>query len=143
MKNAQIWKQYQDYTKDVSVNARQLGFAAAAICWIFKAPQIGEVPSLLFPRLILWSLAFVVAFFSFDLLQLFLGAVLTRRWIRRAEKRLWQKTRSIEGEYHKPASIDIPVFILWCLKLLLLFLTFVLIGWHVLAAVAGVPAGIP
>ena len=32
MKNAELWASYETYTKEVTANARRLGFAAVAIC---------------------------------------------------------------------------------------------------------------
>ena len=126
MKNQELWKQYEDYTKELTGNARKLAFAAAAICWFFKASDDK------FPTLILFALSFVVLFFMADILQFFCGALMLRLWTRKQEKLKHKKTGTIEGDYDKPAWLDHPSFGLWCLKIIALFLSFLFIGLHLL-----------
>ena len=126
MTNKDLWQSYQDYTKNLTENARKLGFASAAICWLFKST--GNT----FPPLILNALGFVVLFFLSDVLQYLLGAVCLRCWTRREEKRRWQQTQSIDGEYDKPAWLDYPSYTMWWVKILSLAISFLLIGLHVI-----------
>lgn len=126
MKNEELWTIYKDYTKTVTEVARKLGFAATAICWIFKTGNDT------FPPLILKGLIFVVLYFLFDLSQFVTGAVIIRVWSRREEQKKWEEFRSIKSDYDKPAWIDTPSYLLWWAKIICLALSFVLIGLHLL-----------
>jgi hypothetical protein len=126
MKNEDLWKQYSDYSAIVSENFRKLAFAAAAICWLFKPP---EKP---FPKIILYGIWFIVLFFIFDILQYFVAALLLRFWTRCQEKKNHAKYKTIMGEYDKPAWLDTPPFHLWWFKVVLLFVAYGLIGFHIL-----------
>lgn len=127
MKNAELWASYREYTLGVTENARKLGFAAAAICWFFKTPDN------IFPRLILFALGAAVLYFLCDILQYALGACLTRSWTRHEEKDRHRQGLSVEdGEYKKPAWIDVPSYVLWWLKIVFLFCSFVFIGLQIL-----------
>ncbi len=122
MKNAELWQSYQDYTKTLSDTARQLGFAAAAICWFFKAPENT------FPVHIVRALGFVVVFFVADIMQYLLGAIFLRLWTRSEEKKKWRNTGKLEGEYHKPVWLDYPTYVMWWVKVLALLAAFSFIG---------------
>ena len=126
MKNAELWKSYEDYTKGLTENARKLGFAAAAVCWFFKNQDDR------FPQLILASLGFTVIFFLADILQYLFGAILLKCWTRNQEKKKYKATGSIEGEYNKPAWLDYPSYTMWWLKIISLVIAFALIGFHII-----------
>jgi len=125
MTNADLWKQYQEFTKDVSDNGRKLALSAAAICWIFKTPNVNS-----FPQYVNGALLAVVLFFAADMLQPLLSAVLIRVWTRSEEKKLYAKTGKIEGDYSKPAWLDAPAYVLWWFKILALATSFALIACH-------------
>jgi hypothetical protein len=122
MKNEDLWKSYEVYTKTLSDTSRQLGFAAAAICWFFKTPQHS------FPGHILLALGFVVVFFVADILQYLLGAIFLRTWTRFHEKKKWKETGKIEGDYLKPSWLDYPSYLMWWAKVLALLTGFIFIG---------------
>ncbi|MEW8058542.1 MAG: hypothetical protein AB2787_03645 [Candidatus Thiodiazotropha endolucinida] len=122
MKNEELWKSYDSYTSELTKYSRQLAFAGAAICWFFKSPEVT------FPKPIIVSLAFIISFFIFDILQYFVSAHLLRWWTRKEEKKMWVKENTIEGEYHKPWWIDSPAFVFFNIKALMLFAAFISIG---------------
>ncbi len=122
MRNEDLWKQYDDYTKDLTANCRKLGFAAAAISWFFKTPTNT------FPAPILIALGFIVSFFIADILQYFLAALSLRFWTRSQEKTKWKENQTIEGDYKKPAWLDYPAFTLWLVKICCLLLGYICIG---------------
>lgn len=124
MKNSDLWKQHEDYTKDLSSNCRNLGFAAAAIAWFFKTAACT------FPPTVVKVLAFVVAFFIADVLQYLTAAVFLSRWTRKQEKNRYAETGSIEGDYDKPAWLDYPARALWWVKIACLILAYIFIGIH-------------
>lgn len=122
MKNAELWESYQEYTRILSETTRQLGFAAAAICWFFKTPEHA------FPQRIVAGLGLVVIFFIADILQYLFGALMLKFWTRAQEKKKWKQTGKIEGDYDKPAWLDCPSFFMWWVKVLSLLAAFVFIG---------------
>ena len=126
MKNHELWESYKDYTKTLTEVARKLGFAAAALCWLFKGNDNT------FPSHILTALAFVVLYFTCDMLQFFLGAVFIRTWTRREEKKRWKEDETIEGDYDKPAWLDSPSYAMWWIKVLCLLTSFIFIGFHLI-----------
>ncbi len=127
MKNAEAWKQYKEYTKDITEVSRKLGFAGTAICWVLKTPE--ET----FSTSVLWGLAFFVGFFVADVLQSFVGALLLRFWLRREELKKWHTTETIEGEYLKPGWLDYPSFGLFLIKVFLLLLGFAMLTAEILS----------
>jgi hypothetical protein len=122
MKNAEPWGDYRDYTSDLTGLTRRLGFGAAAVCWFFKTPDGA------FPKPVLVSLALVVLFFSLEILQALIAAVVLKKWIRGREWELWDKTGTIEGEYDKPHALDRWPFILFIGKIFVLFCAFAALG---------------
>lgn len=123
MKNSDLWGQYTTYTEEFSKFSRQLGYAAVAICWLFKAAD------LTFPTPILIALGCVVAFFISDILQFFVSAHLLRWWTRNQECRIYKETGSLEGEeYEKPSWIDAPAFCFFNIKAFLLLATYAFIA---------------
>gem|GEM_PF-1027297 len=122
VKNEDLWAQYDNFTKDLSDNARKLAFAAAAVCWFFKTSENS------FPPEVLWALRFVVLFFIFDILQYFLGALSVKFWTEYHENKEHRETGSIEGEYLKPKWVDYPSFSMWLLKVLALLASYLFLG---------------
>ena len=110
----ELWEQYQHYTHDLTEHGRKLGFAGAAICWLFKTSEFT------FPFMVYLALLSFVAYFICDILQALLGALVLRLFTEREEARLWSATQSIEGDIHKPRWVDLPAFICFLLKCLFL-----------------------
>ena len=128
MEGPEVWQEYKEYTKDVTVNSRRLAFGAAALCWFFKSLP----PAPMFPTLILWALGCVVLFFTLDLLQYGVSAFILRFWMQRQEQKRWDETGTIDGDYPKPRWIDRPAFVMWCVKLVVLLAAFAFIGRHLI-----------
>jgi hypothetical protein len=126
MTNKEVWSQYKDYTRDLTELARKLAFAAAAICWFFKASDNT------FPANIYLALFFVVVFFFSDILQGLSGALLIKWWIRKEEIKKWEETRKIEGDYQKPVWLDYPAFTFFFVKIFFLLASFIFIGKELL-----------
>jgi hypothetical protein len=126
MTGKQLWEQYQHYTRDLTEHGRKLGFAGAAICWLFKDSNFT------FPTVIYLALTAFVAYFIGDILQGFLGALFVRFFTEHAEAKLWQETKSIDGEIHKPRWVDFPAFICFVLKSIFLISGFVFIACELL-----------
>lgn len=126
MKNAEVWAQYKDYTRDITEFSRKLGFAGAAICWVLKLPD-GS-----FSECTLYALAFFVLFFVADTLQGLAGALMLRTWIRSEEKKKYSETNTIEGEYDKPPWLDYPAFTLFLLKIVALLIGFAFVGLSII-----------
>ena len=125
MTNKEIWQHYAEYTDKVTSIARKLGFAAIAVIWVIGGSTTNLTASLRYALLV------VVLYFMMDLFQFFVGSLIMRRWIRNTEKFLWKEKKSIEGNYQKPAWLDIPSYILWLLKILILFFGYFLIGVYI------------
>lgn len=119
-----LWEQYQHYTRDITEFGRKLGFAGAAICWIFKRDDFT------FPLVIYIALFFFVAYFIADILQALSAALVLKFFIQYHEKRLWRETGSIEGDIQKPRWVDWPAFGFFIAKCFLLITGFVFIGLH-------------
>jgi len=133
MKNSEIWKRYQEYTRDLTENSRKLGYAAIAMCWLFKLENFS------FPKHINFAVGFIVVFFISDIFQSLFGAILIRLWVRHHEKKIWEATKNsdnqtIEGDYYKPAWLDYPSFSMWCLKILSLLIGYSFIGYQIFVA---------
>jgi hypothetical protein len=124
MKGELLWKQYQEYTKDVTEQGRKLGFGGVAICWLFKLDDFT------FPILIYWALVFLIAFFITDLLQPFIGSLFIRFFTQNQEAKAWRDTNSIEGEFLKPRWVDRPAFIIFFVKVGSLFFGYGAIGLY-------------
>ena len=114
MTGKDLWEQYQRYTRDFTKHARKLGFAGAAICWLFKDERLK------FPPFIYVALLLFVAYFLSDVLQSLLGALCVRVFTEREEAKMWREKGSIEGEILKPRSVDLPASIMFCAKVVFL-----------------------
>jgi hypothetical protein len=126
MDNEKAWGTYVCYTRDITEFLRKLAFAGIAICWIIK-PEYGG-----FPSVTLAGIGLIVLYFIFDILQYCLGAILWRNWIRAQEKKYLKENNSLEGDYSPPDDLDHPVFYAFWIKIFLLFLGFIAIGFEIL-----------
>ncbi len=126
MKNAELWEQYNNYSEILSTNSRKLAFAAAAICWFFKSPEV------VFPEYILAALFFIVGFFIADILQYLSAASVLRYWIRNQEKEMWSEKETIQGEYEKPAWPDYPALGFWWINIISLLAAYVFIALQII-----------
>jgi len=125
MKISDLWESYEFYTQGLTDHSRKLAFAAAAICWFFRTPQIS------FPVSILRALICIVLFFFLDILQYLLGAFLIRLWIRKQEKRIWKEKNILEDALvDKPAWLDTLPAIIFLLKIMVLLISFYFIGYE-------------
>jgi len=126
MKSTELWRQYQEYTEEVSKKLSVLGFGAIAICWVFRSSDFT------FPCSIRWALVFAIAYFFFDVIQYFGSAITYRLWIRSQEKKLHAEGKPIIGEMPKPSWLDYVAFSTWALKLCVLLISYAFIGIHIL-----------
>jgi hypothetical protein len=117
MKIDDLWKQQQQYTRDVTEHSRKLAFAVAAICWFFKSPDTT------FPPAILGALIFLVGFFVADVTHYFWAAVRYRRFNYRAEEKL-KNTLDENPEVAVTRRLDKPIFVMFCIKTALLMVSF-------------------
>jgi len=124
MTGRELWATYRDYTEDFTKHARKLGFAGAAICWLFKRDDFT------FPPMIYVALFFFVAYFIADIPHSFCAALVLKFFIEYKERKLWQTTKSIEGEILKPRWVDWPAFAFFLIKCVLLMAAFAFIGFH-------------
>ena len=126
MTNQEAWAQYKEYTQSTSEIARKFAFAGVAICWFFKSEKN------IFPDIVLSALILFVVFFLFDLLQYLVSSFLYKNWIRKEEIKKWEQTGKIEGDYFNPVWIDIPAFILFIGKIIVLLSAFILVSYWLL-----------
>jgi len=126
MTGNQLWAEYKNYTNDLTQHERKLGFAGAAICWIFKRED------LTFPVTIYLALVFFVAYFIADILHYVSAALVLRFFTQYHEKKLFIATGSIEGDIAKPRWVDWPAFTFFIIKGVLLVIAFAFIGFYIL-----------
>ena len=122
MTTEKLWEQYQYYTRDLTEHSRKLAFAVAAICWFFKTPDIT------FPPAIFWSLALLVCFFVFDVLQYSTGAFTVRLFLEYHEKLHYENTHTELSEVPKPRWVDYPATFCFIVKTLFLLASFAALG---------------
>ncbi|QDU66494.1 hypothetical protein [Engelhardtia mirabilis] len=128
MKSTEVWEQYREYTEALSENCRKLGFAAVAICWVFKGS--GVLPAVQLPASLLLALGLVSFYFLFDVAQYAVASALIGGWMRRQERSQWHVRGVLVEEVEKPAWIDAPVATLFWGKLVLIVLTYLAIAFH-------------
>ena len=125
-KLSEIWQGYQASTETLSQVARPLGFAAAGVAWVLRAPDLSFAP------VVKLSLLCTVGFFAADLLQYYVAAGITFIWARRKERQLWKAQKTIEGDLDRPHWLDVPARVMFHTKVLLLLGAFISLGAHVL-----------
>jgi hypothetical protein len=126
MTGRELWAEYQHYTRDLTEHGRKLGFAGAAVCWIFKSADFT------FPAMIYLALLFFIGYFVCDILHGLSAALTLRFFTQHHEKKLWQDTGSIEGDIHKPRWVDWPAFAFFIIKGIMLVVGFGFIGFYIL-----------
>ena len=126
MKNKEVWSHYKDYTKDITEFSRKLALGGLVVCWFFKSKDAA------FPPYVISALKNFILYFLSDLFQSLSGAILLKFWIRKEEKRQWNKTGSIDGEYLKPAWLDTPSFCFFVGKIIFLIMAFAYVGAELL-----------
>ncbi len=82
MKIGELWEEYRLYTKELTKTGRRLAFAAGAICWFFKTPEMT------FPAPIYFAFLFLVLFFFLDIMQLLVGALTLKYWLKYKERQI-------------------------------------------------------
>ena len=122
--NKELWDRYVWYTEELTKHARQIGFAAGGICWLFR--RAGE-----FPDPILFALLLLAVFFVFDGCQFYLAAVRMRNFARAEEIKRHEQTGSIEAAYDVPDELDRPIFLLFRAKLGFLLGCFLMIALQI------------
>ena len=127
MTGKELWDQYQHYTRDITEHGRKLGFAGAAICWIFKRDDFT------FPALIYFALFFFISYFVADILHSMTGALVIKFFTEREEAKMWKAVQSIDGEIQKPRWVDWPAFAFFIIKCVLLVVGFSFIGLYLMA----------
>ena len=127
MKTKELWEQYQHYTRDLTEHGRKLGFAGAAICWIFKRDDFT------FPLMIYAALLFFVAFFIADVLQSLCAAFVVKFFTEYHEGKMWREQKSLDGDINKPRWVDWPAFALFIAKCFLVIFGFDFIGLYLAA----------
>jgi hypothetical protein len=122
MTTEKLWESYRGYSRDLTEHSRKLAFAAAAICWFFRSPDVT------FPTAILWSLGLLVVYFILDVMHYLWGAIRVRKFLRSEEDKLYKKTGSVSGEISVPRSLDDPIFKVFCAKALALLASLVMLA---------------
>ena len=122
----ELWSEYEACTRELTESTRKLAFAGAAICWFFRSPQVT------FPTSINFSLFFIVAFFTFDILQFLSATLLLKFWVRHKEIEIELKQREGESideqDFLKPTWLNQGPFTFFILKILFLFGAFIALG---------------
>lgn len=115
----EIWAQYKAHTLELSTTARQLGFAAIAICWTIK-PN-----SLYLPPILQATLFLAVLFFIFDLSHYICGAYCNHKWAKRCQAKKKKNSEYVckkklnEGRWTKKFFI---------IKILTIFFTYIVLS---------------
>jgi len=104
MKLAEIWQNYETYTKAASEGARSLSFGGIAVVWLFKAEQHGAIH---LDRLVLSAGLCFVAALALDILHYICGVIVFQIFGNIRER----KTSSAQ-------NADNPRFLNWPLDLL-------------------------
>lgn len=125
MKLTTLWDQYQHYTRDLTEHTRKLGFAAGAICWLFRNPE-GPI----FPGLIQGALLFLVAFFVSDILHCFLGSLALKKYLEDKEAEIVSRGETLTEDtvILHTRDADRAAFSLYRCKVAFLLLSFGMIG---------------
>jgi hypothetical protein len=100
MKRRDCLAAYQDYSRQVSANVRQLGFAAIAVIWLFKFST--EEKAVALPALLAWGGGLFIAALFFD----FLSPL--PRWDRHMgmASSIERASRSVTGRRLQSSSLD-------------------------------------
>lgn len=126
MTNKEIWEGVIEYTSILSDNLRKLGFAAVAICWVFRSPEF------LFSQEIIMSFVFTAVYFIFDILQYYVAAIVRRAWVYSEEGKRRKKNDTIyTDDYVMEQRLDVPAFVLWNLKTISLLVAYGFIIFYV------------
>lgn len=121
MKNEDAWRAVREYSSDATHQARKLGAAAVALCWLLR--ERGEFSAFVQCSLLLAGLYFVL-----DLGQYLAGAYLHRRWLLNEEKS--HQGELGDAEFWFPPGIDVPIRWLARCKMAFLAGTFLLLGLY-------------
>ncbi len=126
MTNTEAWENVIEYTGILSDILRKLGFAAVAICWVFRSPEF------LFSPEIIMSFAFTVVYFILDILQYFVAAIVRRHWLYSEEEKRRKRNEPIDKDaYEMERKHDYPAFALWIVKTFSLLVAYSFIIFHV------------
>lgn len=126
---ADLWDRYKAYTTDLTRFGRQLGFAAAAICWLLKSPD-GR-----FPGLVLWALGAVVVYFFLDIVHALWAGVRVKRFLEADEAAYFAKHGKgmpSDHDVQQPRKLDAPIYLVYLAKITFLLVSFLLIAIEIL-----------
>lgn len=126
---SELWDRYKSYTTDLTEFGRKLGFAAAAICWLLKAPNDQ------FPRLVLWALGAVAVYFFLDIIQRLWASIRLKRFLEAREAAFFaehRKAMPADHEIQQPRKLDAPIYLVYLTKIAFLLLSFTLITAEIL-----------
>ncbi len=111
MKVADLYAEYETYTKVLTETGRTLAIGAAAIGWFFRSAEFT------FPAAILLSVLFVALYFILDILQLLVSAVRLKRLANSKEAEILRRKGNIyEEQITKPLSFTRIPYLLFLLK---------------------------
>jgi hypothetical protein len=110
MKRRDCLAAYQDYSRQVSANVRQLGFAAIAVIWLFKVSTEDKAVAL--STLLVWAGGLFVASLFFDFLH-YLAGTITWGWFHRSKELAGV---SQEEDFQAPLWINWTTTTLFVLK---------------------------
>jgi hypothetical protein len=120
MKLSEYRKKSNEYTAKASEIGRQLSLAGVAIIWLFKNDNKNQpilAHSLLMPLILL------AGALTFDLLQYIIGGQIWISFFRRKEK----EAKGSDPDIKAPSNYNLPIYICYYLKLLMLLLAYGLI----------------
>lgn len=126
MKNAEAWQSYSDSTKDATAAMRTFaGIGFVACGWFIGADGFAS-----------WGVTAaalaLLAYCVTDVAQYVVASGRVHRWARSEEERHWQESGTIEGEYHRPYSLDQWPRRLFYAKFVVLSLALVTLGAAIL-----------
>ena len=132
-KLTELWIEYKEYTKDFTEHGRKLGFAGAAVCWVFRGADFT------FPMAIYAALLAFVAYFICDMIQMFIAAVSRRALGHHEEEKIQKSGGVLTGDTTVPFPrwIDKAPFAFFVFKGFFLFVGFGLIAFELLVKLAG------
>lgn len=100
MKNAEAWQGYSDSTKDATTAMRTFaGIGFAACGWFIGSDGFAS-------RGIAAAALTLLAYCVADMAQYVVASGRVHNWARSEEERHWKESGTIEGDYHRPHSLD-------------------------------------
>lgn len=123
---------HYDVTVKVSENTRAFALAAIAIVWIFKV-QSGE--QFFIPLALKWPLFLSLLALCADFLQHLVRSIIWYRIFRNKESELEKKLITEDEELFESNSVNLPAYIFYYLKIILLFAAYILLIYFFVSVV--------